>query len=187
MWLELFLFIGSHVLCARCSTCGRIPAEKRWYNNLLSFATPQLCILCGSQVLSASEKYLEICYLFFWNLSLICCKKDCESVLKSGPISCCVQAWSSRAAQLSVSWLQTLMKKEQWWRTSACRMSISMKYVLLMQKIYINHHNWIQSMPHSFIWLVNIFRGRLAPAPTDNWRLFLWVVLDKSICRINVM
>lgn len=30
----LFLFAGGHVLCPRCSTGGRIPAEKRCFNSL---------------------------------------------------------------------------------------------------------------------------------------------------------
>lgn len=52
IWPELFLsFTGGHVLCACCSTCGRVPAEKRCFNNLFS-------LVCHTE-LSLSEKYLE--------------------------------------------------------------------------------------------------------------------------------
>lgn len=46
---------------------------------------------------------------------------------------CCMQGWSSRAARPSASSLPTLTKRRRWWRTWACRTSISMrcKWVLL--------------------------------------------------------
>lgn len=48
-------------------------------------------------------------------------------------IHTCVQGWSNRAAQHSVSSRRTLTKRERWWRTWACRTSISMKCVCIFR------------------------------------------------------
>lgn len=101
---------GGHVLRARRSSSGRIPAEKRCFNDIFSLA-------CQSE----KKKKKKVFFIIY-------CKKNDISGCWNIVFCNAVQVWSNRAAQRSVSWLQTSMRKRRWWRTSACRTSISMKY-----------------------------------------------------------
>lgn len=78
IWPEL-LFTGGHVLCARCSSCGRIPAEKRCFNHLFLHACHTTAPLCIFSVI------FLVCVCLLWLIVVILSHRVlCSGMFKQG-------------------------------------------------------------------------------------------------------